>query len=125
MSTFAKSAATALFSGVVGRYQAMLKIEFERAKAEVSAKLGKIGVGSALIGAAAVLGSLALTLLVVAAVAGLSTVWPVWLSALVIAGGIILLVAILAGIGVSLIKKNSDLAPTESINNVKAMFNWE
>ncbi|WNM27680.1 phage holin family protein [Demequina capsici] len=125
MSSFAKSAATALLSGVVGRYQAMLKIEFDRAKAEVEGKLKQIGIGSALVATAAMLGFFAVPLLLTAAVAGLSVVWPVWLSALALGVVVLLIMAILAGVGVSKIKKNKDLTPTESVENVKKMFNWE
>ncbi|WNM24773.1 phage holin family protein [Demequina capsici] len=124
MSSFAKSAATALLSGVVGRYQAMLKIEFDRAKAEVEGKLKQIGIGSALVATAAMLGFFAVPLLLTAAVAGLSVVWPVWLSALALGVVVLLIMAILAGVGVSKIKKNKDLTPTESVENVKKMFNW-
>ncbi len=125
MSSFAKSAANALFGNIVGRYQTMLKIELERAKADVSAKLKQIGIGSALLAVAYLFAFFALPLLLTAAVAGLSTVWPVWLSALVLGGAVIVIMLILAAIGVSKIKKNKDLTPTESVENIKKMFAWE
>ncbi|WP_062205315.1 phage holin family protein [Demequina salsinemoris] len=125
MSSFAKSAASSLFTGLVGRYQTMLKIELDRAKAEVQEKLKQIGIGAALLVAAGAFAFFLSLLLLTAAVAGLSTVWPVWLSALTIAGGVLLIILILVGVGVSKIKKNSDLMPTESIDNVKKMFAWE
>lgn len=42
-----------------------------------------------------------------AAIAGLATVWPVWLSALVIGVGLLLVVAILALLGVARFKRAS------------------
>ena len=45
--------------------------------------------------------------LLTAAVAGLATVWPVWLSALAISGGGLLFILILALIGLALVKRGS------------------
>ncbi|WP_159451318.1 phage holin family protein [Demequina sp. NBRC 110054] len=125
MSSFAKSAASALFGGIVARYQTMIQIELDRAKKEVQEKLKQVGIGAALLIAAGAFAFFMSLLLLTAAVAGLSTVWPVWLSALTIAGGVLLIILILVGIGVSKIKKNSDLMPTESVENLKKMFAWE
>ncbi len=125
MSSFAKSAASTLLGGIIGRYQTMIQLEIDRAKKEVQEKLKQIGIGSALLVAAGAFAFFMSLLLLTAAVAGLSTVWPVWLSALTIAGGVLLIIIILVSIGVSKIKKNSDLTPTESVENLKKMFAWE
>lgn len=48
-----------------------------------------------------------LPVLLTAAIAGLATVWPVWLSALVIAGGMLVVIAVLAILGLGRFKKAS------------------
>jgi hypothetical protein len=58
--------------------------EIELAKAEVSVKGKRLGVGAGLFGGAGVLGLLALGALVAAAVAALSLVVSVWLAALLV-----------------------------------------
>ena len=42
-----------------------------------------------------------------AAIAGLATVWPVWLSALVIGGGLLVVVAVLVLLGIARFKRAS------------------
>jgi len=114
----------ALLAGFIGRTTAMIKAELEKAKLEIQAKLKGLAAGSALLIGALAFILFAIGFLLVAAVAGLSTVWPVWLSALVIGGAVLLIALILLWIGLSLIKKNKDLRPTDTYENIKDALPW-
>jgi len=112
----------AIVAGLLGRVTGVLKVEFENAKQEISSKLGKIGAGVGLFAAAGAIGFFMLGVLIAAAILGLSEVWPAWLAALTVAGGMLVIILILVGIGAALVKKNKDLTPHESIDNVKKAF---
>ncbi|WP_062519554.1 phage holin family protein [Demequina silvatica] len=118
---FGRYFVNAIVAGLLGRITAVIKTEIERAKKEIAAKLKGIGVGIGLIVAAGVFAFFMAGVLVAAAILGLATVWPAWLAALTVAGGLLLIVLILVLIGSSLIKKNKDLTPQESIDNVKSV----
>ncbi|WP_062290911.1 phage holin family protein [Demequina phytophila] len=118
---FGRYFVNAIVAGLLGRITAVIKTEIERAKKEIAAKLKGIGVGIGLIVAAGVFAFFLAGVLVAAAILGLATVWPAWLAALTVAGGLLLIVLILVLIGSSLIKKNKDLTPQESIDNVKSV----
>ncbi|WP_062313106.1 phage holin family protein [Demequina rhizosphaerae] len=116
---FGRYFVNAIVAGLLGRISAVIKTEFERAKQEIASKLKGIGVGVGLFVGAGIFGFFASGVLVAAAVLGLATVWPAWLAALTVAGGLLVIVLILVLIGNALIKKNKDLTPHESIDNVK------
>lgn len=96
----------------------LAKAEFENAKREVTAKLKRGGIGLLAIIVALFFVFFAIGCLVAAAVAGLAEAWPVWLSALTVAAGLLLLAAgaILAGIW--LLKRAVPL-PEEAIDRVE------
>ncbi len=117
---FGRYFVNAIVAGVIGRFVGVVKTEIARAKEETAAKLKGIGAGLGLLAAAGAMGFFLLGVLITAAILGLATVWPAWLAALVVAGAMLLILLILVGIGVSLIKKNKDLTPQQSIDNIKA-----
>ncbi|BDZ62155.1 hypothetical protein Lsed01_02392 [Demequina sediminis] len=117
---FGRYFVNAIVAGLLGRITGVIKAEIARAKEEIARKLKGIGVGIGLLVGAGVFGFFATGVLVTAAILGLAEVWPAWLAALTVGGALLLLVLILAGIGASLIKKNKDLTPHESIDNVKS-----
>lgn len=112
----------AVMASVVGKTTAMLRGELEKAKEETVAKLKGIAIGVGLIAFGLAVSFFALGILIAAAVMGLAQAWPAWLSALVIGGGLVLVTLILVLVGVSRIKKNKDLAPTDTINSLKKSF---
>ena len=118
---FGRYFVNAIVAGLLGRITVVIRTEIDRAKREISQKLQKIGVGIGLLVAAGAIGFFLLGVLIAAAILGLATVWPAWLAALTVAGALLLIVLILAGVGASLIKKNKDLTPHESIDNIKAL----
>lgn len=95
----------------------LAKIEYENAKREVikKAKNAGIGIGSILIALFFIF--FMLQALVMAAIAGLAVVWPWWLAALVVAGGLLLLAAIAVLAGVALIKRGNPV-PEETLERV-------
>ncbi len=117
---FGRYFVNAIVAGLVGRVIGVVKTELERAKQETGEKLKAIGIGIGLLIGAAAIGFFLLGVLITAAILGLATVWPAWLAALTVAGAMLLIILILAGIGAGMIKRNKDLKPQQSIDNIKA-----
>lgn len=118
-SNFGKMFVNVIVASIAGRWISVIKTEAEIAKIELGIKAKQIGKGVGMLAAAAVLAFFMTLVLLAAAVAGLSVVWPVWLAALAVGGVILLIVLILALAGSSKIKKNKDLVPHRAINNIK------
>lgn len=96
----------------------LAKAEFENAKREITVKLKRGGIGLIAIVVALFFVFFAIGCLVAAAVAGLAEVWPVWLSALVVAFGLLLLAAGAILGGVMLLKRAAPL-PDEAMGRVE------
>ncbi|MCS5720585.1 phage holin family protein [Herbiconiux sp. CPCC 203407] len=101
----------------------LLKDEIENLKRELTARLAKLGIGIGLFVAAALFAFFALATLIAAAVLGIATALPAWLAALIVAGGLLVLTAILALIGVSSLKKGLPPVPEEAISSIKKDIN--
>jgi hypothetical protein len=101
----------------------LLKDELENLKRELTAKLAKLGIGVGLFVAAALVGFFALATLIAAAVLGLATVLPAWLSALIVGVALLVIAGILALVGVSSLKKGLPPVPEESIESLKKDVN--
>lgn len=89
-----------LLARLPGQVVALAKAEYENAKREITAKAKRAGVGVIAIVIALFFVFFALSAFVAAAIAGLNVVWPLWLSALVVGFGLLLLAgaAVLGGI---------------------------
>jgi tetrahydromethanopterin S-methyltransferase subunit C len=98
----------------------LVRDEVAAAKLELTEKLKAAGLGAGLLVGAAVFGLFAFGVLLAAAVAGLSTVLPVWLSALIVAVLLLVVAGVLALLGVKKLKTGVPPLPTESIDSVKA-----
>lgn len=96
----------------------LAKAEFENAKREITEKLKRGGIGLLAIIVALFFVFFAIGCLVAAAVAGLSEAWPVWLSALVVGGALLLLAAGSIFGGILLLKRAVPL-PDETIDRVE------
>ncbi|MFE5732022.1 phage holin family protein [Streptomyces sp. NPDC056528] len=98
----------------------LVRDEMRLARAEMTEKGKRYGVGGGLFGGAGLVGVLAAQALVVAVIAALALVLPVWASALIVA---VLLAAGAAGMAAAG-KKQIDEAgaptPEQTIDNVKA-----
>jgi hypothetical protein len=95
----------------------LVRAEIALAKAELTEKAKKSGIGAGLLMTALVILAYAVGVLLLAAVYGLGTVWPLWLSALVIGGFMLLVTIILALVGVQLLKKGT--TTPDSVQRVK------
>lgn len=114
-----KTLVNSVVAAFFGNWINTIKSEVEIAKIELTHKVKEIGKGAGMLAAAAALSFFMTMVLLAAAVAGLSVVWPVWLAALAVAGAILLIVLILALAGSRKIKKNKDFKPERAINNIK------
>jgi hypothetical protein len=95
----------------------LVRAEIALAKAELTEKAKKSGIGVGLLVFALLILAYAAGVLLLAAVYGLGTVWPLWLSALAIGGFMLLVTIILALVGVQLLKKGT--TKPESVQRVK------
>lgn len=95
----------------------LVRAEIALAKAELTEKATKSGIGIGLMLVALVVLAYAVGVLLLAAVYGLGTVWPLWLSALVIGGFMLVVTIALALVGVQMLKKAT--TKPESIDRVR------
>lgn len=102
---------------------AQAKNEFEQLKQEMVEKLKHAGIGIGLLAGAAFLGFFLFAVLLAAAVLGFATIVPGWLAALIVAGILLVIMAILALVGIRQLKRGVPPAPTETIKSVKKDVN--
>lgn len=96
----------------------LAKAEYENAKREITEKLKRGGIGLLAIVIALFFIFFAIGCFVAAAVAGIAVVWPVWLAALVVAVGLLLLAAGAIFGGVYLLKRGVPV-PEDTIDRVE------
>jgi hypothetical protein len=100
--------------------RAFVRLELELAQAELKKKLQQLGAGLGVTFTAAVFAFLALSFGLAAAAAGLATTLSVWLSLLIVCGGLILLTAIFGFVGVTLLKRGANAVPEQAIEEAQA-----
>lgn len=115
-----KRSLAALIADVPRLLGELVRGEIESLKNEMVGKLKNAGIGIGLFAGAAFFALFALMVLIAAAVLGFAEVMPAWAAALVVAGILLVIVAILVLIGVSLVKKGTPPAPTETIESIKS-----
>ncbi|GAA0990787.1 phage holin family protein [Subtercola frigoramans] len=118
-----KQSLAELVSALPSLLTTLVKDEITLFKAELTAKLTKLGVGAGLIAAALFLLFFVFAVLVAAAVLGIATALPAWLAALIVAGALFVVAAILILVGVLSIKKGVPPVPEESITSIKKDIN--
>ena len=119
---FGKYLVNALVAAFAGQAVGILRTELDDAKTEMQEKAKGIGIGVGLVAAATSFLFFSLAVFLAAAVIGLAQVWPAWLAALVVGGGLLLIAGILIGVGVSKIKENKDLKPERAITSLRRYF---
>lgn len=92
--------------------------ELEQLKRELTEKAVQAGVGLGLLAVAASLAFFMLGVLITAAVLGLAVVLPGWAAALIIAGVLLLLTAVVGAIGVAALKR-SGTGPAKTIASIR------
>lgn len=119
---FGKYVVNALVAATAGRVTGMLRAEYEDAKLEIQTKAKGLGIGAALIAVAAVFLFFSTGVLLTAGIMGLAEVWPAWLAALTVGGGILVIAGILISIGAYKINKNKDLRPERAMAQLNKFF---
>jgi ethanolamine utilization microcompartment shell protein EutS len=100
---------------VADHARSIVQLELQLAAAELRRKVAALAIGIGLAIGAAVLGLLALLFGLAAATAGIATALPVWLSLLIMFGGVLLLAGMLGAIGAALLRKGSKPVPEQAI----------
>lgn len=96
----------------------LAKLEFNNAKREVVSKVKKAGIGAVAVIVALFFVFFALEAFVVAAIAGIAVALPVWLAALIVAGGLLALAAAAILAGLLLIKRGNPV-PGDTLGRVE------
>jgi len=97
----------------------LVRDEIQQIKKELIDKLKNAGIGIGLFAGAAIFAYFAFCVLLAAAVLGIATALPAWLSALIVGGALLVITIILALIGLSKVKKGVPPLPEDSIKSVK------
>lgn len=97
----------------------LVRDEMALATAEIKRKGAKSGLGAGLSGAGGLLALYGLGALILAAIAGLAVVLPVWVSALIIGGILLVIAGILAATGIGQVKKATPLIPEHAVDSTK------
>jgi Putative Actinobacterial Holin-X, holin superfamily III len=101
------------------RASALVRLELQLAAAELKQKIASLGVGIGLLVAAAVFGLYAVGFGLATIAAGLATTVSIWLALLIVTGGLLLVVAILALVGRSKVRKGTPPVPEQAIAEAK------
>jgi uncharacterized membrane protein YqjE len=93
----------------------LVRYELDLAKIELKADVKRLGIGGALLGMGAFVGCLVLVLLCFAFAYGLNAlhIW-LWASFLIVAGTCVLLTAIAALVGITMVRKLTGMSKTRS-----------
>jgi uncharacterized membrane protein YqjE len=102
----------------------LVRAEVGLARAELEEKARRLAAGGALVGAAAVLGLVALGALAATAIIALSNVVSTWLAALIVTVVVGVLAGILLLVGLKLLRRGVPPAPTESVDQMKEDVSW-
>jgi len=97
----------------------LAKAEIQHLKQEISEKAKGVGIGGALLAAAGVVSIFLFSWLLYAGYQGLNVVFAPWLSALLISLLLLIVLAVLALVGVGLIKKNKDFGDLDAVDSIK------
>ncbi|MFI6583144.1 phage holin family protein [Embleya sp. NPDC050493] len=98
----------------------LVREEMQLARAEMTQKGKRFGVGGGLFGGAGLVGILAAQALVVTVIAALALLLPVWASALITAALLAAVAAAMAAAGKKQIAKAGTPVPERTIDSVKA-----
>lgn len=97
----------------------LVTAEIEQLKAEMTAKLKALGIGAGLLAGAAVVLLFMVGVLLTAAILALALVMPGWAAALIVAGVLLIIAAILAWVGYTKLKAGVPPVPEDTIDSVK------
>jgi uncharacterized membrane protein YqjE len=101
------------------RASALVRLELQLAAAELKQKVASLGIGIGLLVAAAVFGLFAIGFGLATIAAGLATTVSTWLALLIVTGGLVLVVAILALFGRWKVRQGTPPVPEQAIAEAK------
>jgi hypothetical protein len=102
----------------------LVRQELELAKAELTVKGKRAGMGAGMFGAAGLLGLFAAGALTAAIVAALSLAMATWLAALIVAVGYGAIAGVLALTGKGKVQEAMPPVPQDSVDSVKEDVQW-
>lgn len=97
----------------------LVRDELRLALAELTQKGKRAGIGAGLAGVAGVVALFGLGALLVAVIAALALVVPVWAAALIVGGVLVLVAGLLALVGLGQVKRALPAAPEQAIASTK------
>ncbi len=112
-----------LFAHLTRNMGTLMRKELELAKVEMREKISTSGKGAALLGIGGAIVFAGFLVALIAAVAGLALVLPVWAAALIVAVIVMFIGGILLAVGMRRLKK-TDLKPTQAIASFKESKQW-
>lgn len=98
-------------------FMALLRAELDQFKRELARKAKHAGVGIGFFGAALAIALLLLPVLIAAGILALALVVPGWAAALIVAGAMIVVMAVLVFLGIRAFKKLSE--PSTAVQSVR------
>ena len=108
-----------LVTRLSGQISELVRGELTLAKAELTQKAKRAGIGGGLLGAAGVLALYGLGALVITVIALLALVLPVWASALIVAVVIFIVAGVLGLLGKNQIQRATPPVPENTVESVK------
>lgn len=118
-----------LVAKITAQFSALIRDEIKFAVAQAKSKVAKLGTAGALFAVAGILALYMLSMLLMAAGFGLANVVSTWLAFLIVAGGLLVIILILALVAMSKIKsaQKDTIDPKAGINKdveaIKKGFN--
>jgi uncharacterized membrane protein YqjE len=97
----------------------LVRTEIELAKAEITARLQKLGTGAGLLIGAAVVAFYLLGAVIATAIIALSVPFEPWLAGLIVTVFLLLVVALLAWLGIREVKRGAPPTPIKAIEGVQ------
>jgi hypothetical protein len=113
---------SSVLSDIMGNVQAIIRSEARLAKVEFTEELKKSASASMLVGAGLAMLAFSGLFVLIAAVAGLSLIMPVWAAALIVAAAEGLMAAIFVSIGVKHFK--AVRTPPKTMETMKENVEW-
>jgi uncharacterized membrane protein YqjE len=108
----------ALVSDVTSDLSRLVRDEVELAKAELKVKGKEAGVGAGLFGGAGAVALYGLGVLIAAAILGLATALPAWLSALIVAAVLFVIAGVAALLGKRHVSRANPPVPQRAVSGV-------
>lgn len=97
----------------------LVRAEMQLARAEMTQKGKRLGMGGGMFGGAGLVGFLALQAMVATAIAALAGPLTVWAAGLIITGGLLVVAAVMAAVGKAKVRRATPPIPEQTVDSVK------